>query len=56
MVDISRKTRVLEGVAPDAIPFADLLRKETPTILKGVVRDWPLVQAGQESQPQRWPT
>jgi hypothetical protein len=49
MVDILRKTKVIEGVAPDAIPYADLLRGESPVILKGVVSHWPLVKAGSES-------
>lgn len=49
MLDIKRKTRVIEGVAPDAIPYAELLAEETPTILKGVVRDWPLTQCGLRS-------
>jgi hypothetical protein len=41
---LSRKTRVLEGIAPDAVPYDDLLADERPTILKGLVRDWPIVQ------------
>ena len=49
MVEIARKTRVIEGVAPDAIPYADLMREEAPAILKGVASDWLLVQAGRES-------
>jgi hypothetical protein len=50
MNDISRKTRVLEGVAPDAVPYDELLEAETPTILKGLVRDWPLVRAESAAQ------
>lgn len=46
MVDVKRKTRSIEGLAPHAIPYVELLRDETPTILKGVARDWPLVRAG----------
>lgn len=46
MVQIDRKTEVLEGVAFDAIPYADFLRDDKPVILKGVARDWPLVSAG----------
>ena len=46
MLDILRKTRVIEDVRPDAIPYADLIRAETPTILKGTVADWPLVREG----------
>ena len=49
MAGIARKTPVLEGVAPDRIPFAQLLQAGQPTILKGVARDWPLVQRGLES-------
>ncbi|MCI4645580.1 MAG: cupin-like domain-containing protein [Hyphomonadaceae bacterium] len=48
MVEISRRVRELEGIAPDAIPYGDLLREDSPTLLKGVVRDWPLVQHGLE--------
>jgi len=49
MVEISRKTRVLEGVAPDAIPYADLLREDVPIILKGIAKDWPFARAGRQS-------
>ena len=49
MVDIKRKTRIIEGLAPDAIPYEELIREETPTILKGVAKDWPLARAGRES-------
>ena len=49
MVDIKRKTRIIEGIAPDAIPYEDLIREETPTILKGVAKDWPLARKGRES-------
>ncbi|WP_010546226.1 transcription factor jumonji jmjc domain-containing protein [Sphingomonas elodea] len=41
--------RVVEGVAPDAIPFGQLLAGQVPVILKGVAAHWPLVQAGQHS-------
>ncbi|MEH6809561.1 MAG: cupin-like domain-containing protein [Hyphomonas oceanitis] len=49
MVEIERKTRVLEGTSADAIPFERLMREERPTILKGVARDWPLTRKGIES-------
>ncbi len=49
MLQIERKTKILEGVSPDAIPYADLLRSDEPAILKGVVKEWPLVQSGKES-------
>ncbi len=44
-----RETQVLTGVAPDAIPYAELLEAQQPAILKGVARDWPLVRTGLES-------
>jgi hypothetical protein len=46
MVKVNRKIRVIEGLAPDSIPYAELIREETPTILKGVAKDWPLAEAG----------
>ncbi|MEJ0061479.1 MAG: cupin-like domain-containing protein [Terricaulis sp.] len=49
MTQITRKTQVLEGIAPDAIPFAELMAGDRPAILKGVARDWPLVRAGAQS-------
>lgn len=48
MADLPR-TRELTGIAPDAIPYAELLASQQPTILKGVARDWPLVRVGLES-------
>ncbi|ESQ89331.1 cupin-like domain-containing protein [Asticcacaulis benevestitus] len=49
MVHITTKTKVLEGIAPDAIPYDELLAMQSPVILKGVARDWGLVQAGSAS-------
>lgn len=49
MVKVNRKTRIIEGLSPDAIPYADLIAEETPTILKGVAKDWPMTKAGIES-------
>lgn len=46
---VAARTRELSGVAPDAIPYAELLGSQQPTILKGVARDWPLVRAGRDS-------
>lgn len=46
MAGITTKTKVMEGVAPDAIPYDELMAAQAPVILKGVARDWPLVQAG----------
>src|SRR5690606_23567061 len=44
-----RKTQVITGIAPDAIPYADLMAEQKPAIVKGVLRDLPLVRAGQRS-------
>jgi hypothetical protein len=49
-VQISRKTHVIEGVKLDAVPYDELLAAERPTILKGLVRDWPLVRTGSPEQ------
>jgi hypothetical protein len=38
--------RIVEGIAPDAIPFDRLMAEQAPVILKGVAADWPLVRAG----------
>ncbi|MFC1720302.1 cupin-like domain-containing protein, partial [Pseudomonadota bacterium] len=46
MEKITRKTRVIEGIAPDAIPYDELMAAEQPLILKGLVRDWPLTATG----------
>jgi hypothetical protein len=43
---IENKVRVLEGCRPDDFPLAALLAESEPVLLKGLVRDWPLVQAG----------
>ncbi|WP_066801231.1 cupin-like domain-containing protein [Sphingomonas soli] len=40
---------VIEGIAADAIPYAGMLERQQPVILRGIARDWPLVRAGLES-------
>ncbi len=45
----SNQVRVLEGVRPDQIPFDALFAANEPVILRGLVSDWALVQAGQLS-------
>ncbi|MES2453041.1 MAG: cupin-like domain-containing protein [Pseudomonadota bacterium] len=49
MMAIARRTRMIEGVAPEAIPLDALMEAQRPVILKGVVRDWPLARAGLSS-------
>lgn len=46
MLENARKTLIIDGVKPDAVPYAELMAAEKPTIIKGLVRDWPLVQKG----------
>src|SRR3954470_22835067 len=49
MAAITRKTRIISGVAPERIPFDALMESQQPAILKGVASDWPLVRAGHTS-------
>jgi len=39
VANIAHRTREMTGVAPDAIPYAELLAAQRPVILKGVARD-----------------
>jgi hypothetical protein len=45
----AREIRAIHGMAPDRIPFDDLMAAQQPVILKGLARDWPLVRSGLES-------
>lgn len=49
MSDLDRKTRVIECVDPERIPFAELLASEQPTILKGIVKHWEIARKGAQS-------
>ena len=49
MARITARTEELTGIAPDAIPFDELIARQRPVILKGVARDWPLVRHGLHS-------
>lgn len=46
MTSIATRTEEIAGVSLEAIPLGDLLAADRPVILKGVTRDWPLVQHG----------
>lgn len=46
---VAQPVRILEGVAPDRIPYDALMEAQQPAILKGVAQGWPLVRRGQES-------
>ncbi len=41
--------RVIEGISPDQIPYDELFSGNEPVLLRGLVSDWPIVQAGKES-------
>lgn len=41
--------RTLEGLQPDALPLAALVAAGEPVVLRGVARNWALVQAGLRS-------
>jgi len=49
MASGAQQVRVIEGVAPDRIPFDELMEAQQPALLKGVARDWPLVRRGRDS-------
>jgi hypothetical protein len=49
MAEIARKTEVITGLTPDAIPYGELIEAGRPAVLKGVARDWPLARAGLQS-------
>ena len=44
-----RKTEIIEGVAPDQIPFDELFERMQPIIFKNMASDWPIVVAGKQS-------
>ena len=49
MIKKQNIVKALEGITPDSIPFDELFKQDQPVILKGLVKDWPLVKAGQGS-------
>ncbi|WP_250459305.1 cupin-like domain-containing protein [Microbulbifer litoralis] len=52
MVEIEKKTKILEGVSADSIPWQELMDACEPVVLKGVAKDWELVKAGRQSAQQ----
>jgi hypothetical protein len=44
-----RTSRTIEGCEIGGIPWQELMSALEPVVLKGLVRDWPLVQAGRQS-------
>jgi hypothetical protein len=43
---ITRHTQVIEGADPGTADWGALLAAQTPVILRGLVRHWPIVEAG----------
>jgi hypothetical protein len=51
MAEVAANIRVIEDCKPDALPLQELLGSGQPAVLRGVARDWGLVQAGLRSMP-----
>ena len=51
MTEVAASIRVIEDCKPDALPLQELLASGQPAVLRGVARDWGLVQAGLRSMP-----
>jgi cupin-like protein len=51
-MDVAAKTRVLSGCRPDNLPLGELLSAGEPAVLAGLVKEWPLVQAGLRSDQE----
>jgi hypothetical protein len=49
MTGITRRTRELHGYTVETLPLTELLAGDEPVVLKGLVAQWPLVQAGLRS-------
>lgn len=45
----SNKIEPIYGVNPEAIPYEELIKREFPVLLKGVLKKWPLVEYGLQS-------
>lgn len=48
MPAIAGRVEVVEGAAPDRLPYDELLASQRPTIFRGIAREWRLVRAGLE--------
>ena len=49
MTTVKNEVQILEGITPQSIPFDHLFSQNQPVILKGLVKEWPLVKLGQQS-------
>ncbi|TLM75200.1 cupin-like domain-containing protein [Microbulbifer harenosus] len=48
-MEIQRKTKVIDGICPDSIPWQSLMEDCQPVVLKGLARNWALCRAGKKS-------
>jgi hypothetical protein len=46
MAHVAASIRELQGCRPDSLPLDDLVAAGEPAVLRGLVKDWALVQAG----------
>ncbi|HEU5133547.1 MAG TPA: cupin-like domain-containing protein [Steroidobacteraceae bacterium] len=44
MSQSTNKVRVVEGIAPNAVPYDEFIASQQPVIIKGLARDWPLAR------------
>jgi hypothetical protein len=51
-----RSVRVLEGLAPDAVPYGELLAIQQPVLLKAIVREWGLTRSESAASAARYLT
>ena len=49
MPEIGRRTREIDGIDPERIPYAELLESQQPAILKGVAKNWEIARQGVQS-------
>jgi len=49
MFEATARLRVIEGADPATLPLGELLEGGEPVLLRGICRDWSLVQAGRAS-------
>ncbi len=49
VIELSSKVKVIEGYNNDDVPFDLLFAANKPVLLKGLVKQWPLVQASKDN-------
>ncbi|PKG98055.1 cupin-like domain-containing protein [Paraglaciecola sp. MB-3u-78] len=49
MTPAKNHVKVLHGITPQCIPYDELFSSNQPVLLKGLVKDWPLVKTSQHS-------